>query len=165
GRALVAMYLQGLIFRTLGQAVPDRVIAETGTPPHLSAYMGLGNGGRRYVDIMFLNGGLGARPNMDGVSSLGWPANIAGIPVEVTENEKPLLFLSKELATDSGGAGRQRGGLAAQLAVKSEASDPITIGVRLDRITHPARGLAGGPPGGRAAGSGNGPAGPSQKTN
>src|SRR5262249_15968081 len=29
-RALVSMYLQGLIFRTLGQAVPDRVIAETG---------------------------------------------------------------------------------------------------------------------------------------
>jgi N-methylhydantoinase B len=86
-RALVSMYLQGLIFRTLAQAVPDRVIAETGTPPHLSAYMGLGNGGRRYVDIMFLNGGLGARPTMDGISSIGWPANIAGIPVEVTENE------------------------------------------------------------------------------
>jgi len=125
-RALVAMYLQGMIFRTLAQAVPDRVIAETGTPPHLSAYMGLGNGGRRYVDIMFLNGGLGARPTMDGVSSIGWPANIAGIPVEVTENEKPLLFLAKELVTDSGGPGRQRGGLAAHLEVRSEARQPIT---------------------------------------
>jgi N-methylhydantoinase B len=93
---------------------------------------------------------------MDGVSSLGWPANIAGTPVEVTENEKPLLFLSKELATDSGGAGRQRGGLAAQLAIKSEADDPITIGVRLDRISHPARGLFGGLPGGCAAVSVNG---------
>ena len=101
-RALVAMYLQGLIFRTLAQAVPDRVIAETGTPPHLSAYMGLGNGGRRYVDIMFLNGGLGARPTMDGLSSIGWPANIAGTPVEVTENEKPLLFLAKELIIEFG---------------------------------------------------------------
>ena len=123
-RALVAMYLQGLIFRTLAQAIPDRVIAETGTPPHLSAYMGFGHGGRRYVDIMFLNGGLGARPTLDGVSSIGWPANIAGTPVEVTENEKPLLFLTKELATDSGGAGRQRGGLAAQLAIRSEAPTP-----------------------------------------
>src|SRR5262245_37046393 len=155
-RALVAMYLQGLIFRTLAQAIPDRVIAETGTPPHLSAYMGFGHGGRRYVDIMFLNGGLGARPNLDGIASIGWPANIAGTPVEVTENEKPLLFLSKELATDSGGAGRQRGGLAAQLAIKSEADDPITIGVRLDRISHPARGLFGGLPGGCAAVSVNG---------
>ena len=155
-RALVAMYLQGMIFRTLAQAVPDRVIAETGTPPHLSAYMGLGNGGRRYVDIMFLNGGLGARPTMDGVSSIGWPANIAGIPVEVTENEKPLLFLAKELVTDSGGPGRQRGGLAAHLEVRSEARQPITIGVRLDRISHPALGLLRGKPGGTAAVTVNG---------
>ena len=155
-RALVAMYLQGMIFRTLAQAVPERVIAETGTPPHLSAYMGLGNGGRRYVDIMFLNGGLGARPTMDGVSSIGWPANIAGIPVEVTENEKPLLFLAKELVTDSGGPGRQRGGLAAHLEVRSEAQQPITIGVRLDRISHPALGLFHGKPGGTAAVTVNG---------
>jgi N-methylhydantoinase B len=155
-RALVAMYLQGMIFRTLAQAVPDRVIAETGTPPHLSAYMGLGNGGRRYVDIMFLNGGLGARPTMDGVSSIGWPANIAGIPVEVTENEKPLLFLAKELVTDSGGPGRQRGGLAAHLEIRSEAPQPITVGVRLDRISHPALGLFRGEPGGTAAVTVNG---------
>ena len=163
-RALVAMYLQGLIFRTLAQAVPDRVIAETGTPPHLSAYMGFSNGGRRYVDIMFLNGGLGARPTMDGVSSIGWPANIAGTPVEVTENEKPLLFLAKELITDSGGAGRQRGGLGARLEVRSEAPHPITVGVRMDRIHHPALGLFGGKPGGTAAVSVNGKAVHAKKT-
>jgi N-methylhydantoinase B len=163
-RALVAMYLQGLIFRTLAQAVPDRVIAETGTPPHLSAYMGLSNGGRRYVDIMFLNGGLGARPTMDGVSSIGWPANIAGTPVEVTENEKPLLFLAKELITDSGGPGRQRGGLGARLEVRSEASHPITVGVRMDRIHHPALGLFGGKPGGTAAVTVNGKAIHAKKT-
>ena len=150
-RALVAMYLQGLVFRTLAQAVPNRVIAETGTPPHLSAYLGVGNGGRRYVDIMFLNGGLGARPTMDGVSTVGWPANIAGIPVEVTENEKPLLFLEKQLVMDSGGSGRFRGGLGGNLRVQSMASEPITIGVRLDRLAHPALGLLGGEPGGTAA--------------
>ena len=163
-RALVSMYLQGLIFRTLAEAVPERVIAETGTPPHLSAYMGVGNGGRRYVDIMFLNGGLGARPNMDGISSIGWPANIAGLPVEVTENEKPLLFLEKELLCDSGGAGRQRGGLAQGLKVRSAAGEPITIGVRLDRIEHPPLGLFGGGPGAAAAVSVNGVAVHSKKT-
>ena len=78
-RALVAMYLQGMIFRTLAQAVPDRVIAETGTPPHLSAYMGSAMAAalcRHHVPERR----LGARPTMDGVSSIGWPANIAGIP-------------------------------------------------------------------------------------
>ena len=156
GRALVSMYLQGLIFRVLGAAVPDRVIAETGTPPHLSAYMGVGHGGRRYVDIMFLNGGLGARPNRDGVSSLGWPANISSVPVEVTENEKPLVFLEKELAIDSGGAGRCRGGLAQSLAVRSYADEPITVGVRLDRIEHPTIGLDRGKSGGAGAVTVNG---------
>jgi N-methylhydantoinase B len=152
------MYLPGLIFRTLAQAVPERVIAEIGTPPHLSAYMGIGNSGRRYVDLMFLNGGLGARPTMDGVSSIGWPANIAGLPVEVTENEKPLLFLEKELVTDSGGAGRQRGGLAQCLRVRSNSAEPITVGVRLDRVAHPTLGLSDGGPGGTAAVSVNGEA-------
>jgi len=155
-RALVTNYIQGLIFKTLAQAVPDRVIAESGTPPHLSAYLGTGNGGRRYVDIMFINGGVGARPTMDGLSSIGWPANVAGIPVEVTENEKPLLFLQKELVTDSGGAGKHRGGLAAQLSVRSEATEPITVGVRMDRISHPALGLFGGNAGGTSTVTVNG---------
>ena len=156
GRALVSMYMQALIFRTFAKVVPDRVIADAGTPPHLSAYMGLGNTGRRFVDIMFLNGGLGARPHADGVSSLGWPANIAGIQAEVTENEKPLLFLSKELAADSGGAGRQRGGLSQALTVRSIAETQISIGVRLDRTEHPALGLEGGEPGAPAEVSVNG---------
>jgi N-methylhydantoinase B len=150
GRALVSMYMQALVFRTLAAAVPDRVIADAGTPPHLSAYMGVGHGGRRYVDIMFLNGGLGARPTRDGVSALGWPANISTMPVEVTENEKPLLIEEKELVPDSGGAGRFRGGLGQSLIVRSYAAEPITVGVRLDRITHPALGLFGGRPGAAA---------------
>jgi N-methylhydantoinase B len=119
---------------------------------------GTGNGGRRYVDIMFLNGGLGARPTMDGVSSLGWPANISGTPVEITENEKPLLFLEKQLVPDSGGAGRQRGGLGQSLAVRALAPDGITVGVRLDRTAHPPLGLFGGRSGSPAAVSVNGQA-------
>ena len=82
----------------------------------------------------------------------------------MTENEKPLLFLAKELVTDSGGPGRQRGGLAARLEVRSEARQPITVGVRLDRITHPALGLFGGKPGGTAAVSVNGKPVHSKKT-
>lgn len=144
GRALVAMYLPSLVIRTLGQALPDKAIAETGAPPHLSAFMGQGNGGRRFVDILFANGGLGARPAMDGVSSLGFPANISGVPVEVTENEKPLTFLHKELATDSGGAGRFRGGLGHGLAVQSTSSETMTFAARMDRTEHPTIGIDGG---------------------
>lgn len=144
GRALVAMYLPSLVIRTLGQALPDKAIAETGAPPHLSAFMGKGNSGRRFVDILFANGGLGARPTMDGVSSLGFPANISGVPVEVTENEKPLTFLYKELATDSGGPGTFRGGLGHALAVKSTSPETMTFAARMDRTEHPTIGIDGG---------------------
>ncbi len=144
GRALVSMYLPSLIIRTLGQALPDKTNAETGAPPHLSAFMGTGNSGRRFVDIMFANGGLGARPNMDGISSLGFPSNISGVPVEVTENEKPLRFLHKELAQDSGGAGKFRGGLGHALAVQSTSEDVMTFAMRMDRTEHPTIGVAGG---------------------
>ena len=144
GRALVAMYIPSLVIRTLGQALPNKVIAETGAPPHLSAYMGKGNSGRRFVDILFANGGLGARPGMDGVSSLGFPANVSGVPVEVTENEKPLKFKYKELAIDSGGPGRFRGGLGHALAVQSTSSEPMTFAARMDRTNHPAIGIEGG---------------------
>ncbi len=144
GRALVAMYLPSLVIRTLSQAMPERTNAETGAPPHLTAYMGQGNGGRRFVDIMFANGGLGARPTADGVSSLGFPANISGAPVEVTENEKPLVFLHKELATDSGGAGRYRGGLGQKFSVRSTSEEKMTFAVRVDRTAHPTIGIEGG---------------------
>jgi N-methylhydantoinase B len=144
GRALVAMYLPSLVIRTLSLAMPERTNAETGAPPHLTAYMGQGNGGRRFVDIMFANGGLGARPTMDGVSSLGFPANISGAPVEVTENEKPLVFLRKELATDSGGAGRYRGGLGQKFSVRSTSEEKMTFAVRVDRTAHPTIGIEGG---------------------
>ena len=144
GRALVSMYLPSLVIRTLGQALPDRANAETGAPPHLTAYMGTGNSGRRFVDIMFANGGLGARPTMDGVSALGFPANISGVPVEVTENEKPLLFRHKQLAEDSAGAGKHRGGLGQALAVQSTSDEAMTFALRMDRTEHPTIGIAGG---------------------
>ena len=144
GKVALMTVPSGTVIRTLGQALPDKAIAETGAPPHLTAYMGKGNSGRRFVDIMFANGGLGARPTMDGVSSLGFPANISGVPVEVTENEKPLTFLYKELATDSGGPGQYRGGLGHALAVRSTSSEAMTFAARMDRTAHPTIGIDGG---------------------
>jgi N-methylhydantoinase B len=144
GRSLIAMFLQALIFQTLGTAVPDRVLADSGSPPTNCAFAGTGRDGRRYVDIMFINGGLGARPAMDGVSILGWPANCSGTPVEVTENEKPIMFLRKEFIEDSGGAGRYRGGLGQYFVWQSQAPEDIAVSMRMDRVKHPPLGLFGG---------------------
>jgi N-methylhydantoinase B len=96
---------------------------------------------------MFVNGGFGARPTADGISPLGWPANLSSTPVEVSENEKPILFHRRELVDDSGGAGQHRGGLGQVFAWQSYARDPITVGVRAERVEHPPQGLFGGQPG------------------
>lgn len=146
-RAMVSMFIQALIFRTLSKSVPDKVIADAGSPPAVPAFMGTDHGGRPYVEIMRVNGGLGARPTADGVPALGWPAPVSGTPIEVTENEMPMLFLTKELITDSGGAGEFRGGLAHAFVWRSYSEHPISIGVRLDRVDHPPLGLFGGRPG------------------
>ncbi|MBI2321814.1 MAG: hydantoinase B/oxoprolinase family protein [Chloroflexi bacterium] len=151
GRALVSMFIQALVFRALAEAVPDRVIADSHSPPPIPTFMGTRHTGRLYVETMRVNGGLGARPTADGVSGLGWPANISNAPVEVTENEMPMLFLRKELVEDSGGAGLHRGGLGQYYVWRSYARDPMTIAVRLDRVAHPPQGLFSGLPGGSAA--------------
>ena len=60
------------------------------------------------------------------------------------------MFLHKELATDSGGAGKFRGGLGHALAVKSTSDDVMTFAMRMDRTEHPTVGVAGGLSGGKS---------------
>lgn len=143
-RVMVSQFLQAVIFRALAQAVPDRVIADCGTPAWLPVLAGTSQHGTRFVEMMFLNGGFGARPDSDGISCLGWPCSFSGTPVEFTESEKPILIKRKELVADSGGAGTFRGGLGQACVWQSRTSSPLTFAVRGDRISHPPLGLQGG---------------------
>lgn len=144
GRLLVSMYVQCAVFRALAQAVPGRVLADCAAPAWTPVVQGIDQHGRRFVDIVFLNGGLGARPSKDGVSVLGFPAPLGGTLVEIFENEKPMLVERRELAEDTAGAGRRRGGAGLHFVLRSEAPGPITVGLRGDRLEHPAQGLFGG---------------------
>jgi N-methylhydantoinase B len=72
--------------------------------------------------------GCGARAHADGVDTGGIIINTtANIPsVEATEAEYPLLYLFRRQLTDSGGAGRFRGGMSAGVAiVPHEAGGPL----------------------------------------
>jgi N-methylhydantoinase B len=144
GRLLVSMYVQCAIFRALAQAVPGRVLADCAAPAWTPVVQGINQHGQRFVDIVFLNGGLGARPDRDGVSVLGFPAPLGGTLVEMFENEKPMLVERRELAEDTAGAGRHRGGAGLHFTVRSESAGPITVGLRGDRLEHPAQGIFGG---------------------
>ncbi|WP_460941432.1 hydantoinase B/oxoprolinase family protein [Parahaliea aestuarii] len=64
-------------------------------------------------------GGHGARPRKDGIDVTEHGAtNGSPIPLEVAEAKLPLLFRQCSLWTDSGGAGRNRGGLGYHVDVE-----------------------------------------------
>jgi N-methylhydantoinase B len=144
GRLLVSMYIQCAMFRALAEAVPDRILADCAAPAWTPVVQGVNQHGQRFVDIIFLNGGLGARPTRDGVDVLGFPGNLSGTLVEIFENEKPMLVERRELAENTAGAGRYRGGAGLHFSLRSESDAPITVGLRAERLTHPAQGLGGG---------------------
>ena len=149
-RAMTSMFLQAVMFRALSEAVPDRVVADCGTPAWMPVLSGRSAAGQRFVEMLFLNGGFGAGADRDGISCLGWPNCLSGTPVEFTESEKPVLIHRKELLPDSGGAGRFRGGLGQVFEMESRAATDLVFAVRGERVGHPPLGLLGGGDGGAA---------------
>lgn len=100
--------------------------------------------------MMFPNGGMGARQLLDGLSTTGFPTNAGGGSVEVIESVTPVIFWRRELLKDSGGPGRQRGGMGQHIVLESTADEPIDATLQFDRVENPAVGLFGGHPGGRS---------------
>jgi len=98
-------------------------------------------------------GGMGGRPGADGLGAVSFPYNVRNVSVEWSEAETPVLFVRRELITDSGGAGRWRGGLGEELALTVEPSADVAAGVPLvlsgsaGRTRFSAQGIAGGRPG------------------
>ena len=89
-------------------------------------------------------GGMGARPNKDGIDATDHDAsNVYHVPLEVSEAELPIRFNRMELWMDSGGAGKWRGGLGFYSEVewlKGKAGASL----RRDRHKFKPWGLAGG---------------------
>ena len=98
----------------------------------------------RFVFYELVVGTWGGTPEADGNDGLTNPASLAAnIPVEVAEQEYPIVVERYGLVPDSGGAGRHRGGLAVERVWRCLTPDTSLI-VRSDRATHPPYGLAGG---------------------
>ena len=110
-----------LLLKALSVAVPNRVVAQSyaSACPALFCGMDPDKGRcrslrREYVTFTDVHpGGLGARPDKDGVNGVRVHiGNTGGMSVEHTERYQPFLIEDWTIATDSGGAGRFRGGLA-----------------------------------------------------
>jgi N-methylhydantoinase B len=98
----------------------------------------------RFAVELVHNGGTGARPTQDGLSATAFPSGVWGSQVEVTECTAPLRVLRRELRTDSGGAGRYRGGLGQTIEIESAEGADFQLFLSLDRTRHPPRGRAQG---------------------
>jgi N-methylhydantoinase B len=135
------------IMGALAQVAPERVIAACEGGPTLFSIGGRQNG-KPFVLTEVMVGTWGARYSLDGVEGISNPAaNLSNNPVELIEAELPLQVTEYNFVTDSGGPGRQRGGLAFSRTYKVLA-DQAQCTMRADRRDHPPYGLDGGEPGG-----------------
>jgi N-methylhydantoinase B len=87
---------------------------------------------------------MGARHDKDGLSATSFPGNIAMTPVEMLESVNPLHVVRKGLRTDSGGAGRHRGGLGQDFVFTVSGRGEFTVNTMNDQIVAPPQGFAGG---------------------
>lgn len=134
------------IMGAFGKVIPERVIAGGEGGPTLFAIGGR-HEDRPFVLTEVMVGTWGARASLDGVEGISNPAaNLSNNPIELIEAELPLEILEYSLVTDSGGAGRQRGGLAFARVFKLLADEAVCT-VRSDRRTHAPNGVDQGAPG------------------
>ena len=107
---------------------------------------GVANGSShpRFISLFFHAGGVGARPGLDGLSATAYPSGVRSIPVELAERNAPVLYVRKELRTDSGGAGRWRGGLGQVIELRARDGGDMTLAAIFERVDNAARGRHGG---------------------
>ena len=148
-RHTIGQLMPDLVLGCLHQALPGRIPAEGASCmwdiPIRSAVLSRfdGNATPFAVELTH-NGGTGARPVADGLSATAYPSGVWGSQVEMTEHIAPVRVRRRELIPDSGGAGRQRGGLGQIIELESSEGRPIALFTSVERTKHPARGRDGG---------------------
>lgn len=109
------------IFKALSNLIPDKIpAAAQGTMNNIMI------GGRGWAFYETIGGGMGARPGLDGVDGIHvHMTNTMNTPIEVIEAEYPILFEEYSLRTNSGGAGKWRGGLGIRRKFRLLEDDAI----------------------------------------
>ncbi len=142
-RHVIGQALPDLMLGCLEQALPGEVLAESSGALWTIALSGAGK-----TDFTSLNvalGGMGARPDADGLSTTAFPSGVGAVPVESAEVAAPLIYHSKEFACDTGGAGQYRGGLAQRIEIGSRLDEDLSLSAAaFERLTNGPAGRQGG---------------------
>ena len=149
-RHSIGQMLPDVVIGCLHQVMPDRVPCEGASCIWNPVFM---NGieaetdnlkvGRFVINPIF-NGGTGARPHKDGMSTTAFPSGVRTTSTEVNEATSPLIFWRKEYRPNSGGKGEFRGGLGQTIEISHRYGSDFVVSKMFDRIIHPARGRDGG---------------------
>ena len=137
-----------VVFGALASALPERVVAGGNGANTTAIFSGVDpRSGEPYVYLETLGGGAGGRCARDGKDGVQVNlTNTSNLPVEAIELEYPLMVEGYGLVPDTGGAGRQRGGLALCRIIRPVGHTCIFNGAG-ERFTNRPWGLFGGEPG------------------
>ena len=131
------------IFAALSHVVPAKARADGSGSRSIILGGRNTHTGRNYVQYEIVAGGAGARATKDGASGITVNQSNARIaPVEIIESEFPTRVLRFDLIPDSGGAGRNRGGLGLRREYLNLADARFSI--RSMKHVIPPHGCAGG---------------------
>ena len=147
-RHLIGHFVSQPILNALSNPIPSQVIADGSAGLWNTMFEGeLNDGSDVFAYIFFSAGGMGARPYRDGISATAFPSGITGVPAEVIESVAPIRMHKRELLTDTGGAGKFRGGLGQEMILEVLTGKPAIHSCMYDRTKFPANGYHGGLPG------------------
>jgi len=150
-RHLGVQLLSDIVFRALGDLLPDLAVASSHVSfpmLHVRAYDE--RLGRHRTMLDMVGGGGGARPGGVGESGIdSYTSNCAQLPAEVVELDYPWRIVRTELVGGSGGAGRWEGGLG--IRREYELLGERAFGLIQAEQQLPASGASGASGGGRGA--------------
>ena len=147
-RGLTAVRIADTVFGALAKLAPDRVPASGSSAPDIGVtFGGYHADGTPFVYLEFLVGSWGGGPHRDGMDGCtGTVVNYSNTPAELLETDQPLAIERYGFVTDSGGAGRFRGGLGIEKHIRFLADEAV-LQIRSDRRDFAPYGLEGGAPG------------------
>lgn len=146
-RMIVCHTIVDLVMGAVAQASPERAMADSCGCLYNSTVAPNLDTGEIGVASEVVPGGIGATALGDGLDVMSCHVTNCPIPpIEATETEAPVLYLRREYAPDTGGAGRWRGGVGQVLEYKVLGKKPLFHHTSQKSVITP-QGMLGGLPG------------------
>lgn len=148
-RAHACQRVIDIVLGALSKAIPEKIIAAANGANTTAVFSGVDpRSGQPYLYFETLGGGMGARVAKDGKDGVQVGiTNTSNLPVEAIEQEYPLRVEEYSFVEDSGGAGRQRGGMGLRRILTPVDHECVFNGAG-ERFRYQPWGLFGGEPGG-----------------